>query len=112
MADLSDQVLARVGELVDRNRAVFLHEVRQGRELTAALATLARGRKLDPAQQRRLREQLLDLAKAVPGLALVAAPGGLLLVMALAKILPPSFLPSVLTEPQPDRDPDRDTKVG
>ncbi len=104
MEELSDRVLASVGELIDRNRSVFLHEVRQGRELTAALATLARGGKLDPAQRRRLRAQLLDLAKTVPGLALVAAPGGMLLVMALAKILPPSFLPSVLTEPRPDAD--------
>ncbi|HUB06386.1 MAG TPA: TerB family tellurite resistance protein [Myxococcales bacterium] len=98
LADLSDQVMASVEELVDRNRSFFLHELRQGRELTAALGTLARGGKLDAAQRRRLREQLLDLAKTVPGLALVAAPGGLLLAMALAKILPPSFLPSGFVE--------------
>jgi hypothetical protein len=37
----------------------------------------------------------------VPGLALFAAPGGLLLVIALSKILPPSFLPAILTAPKP-----------
>ncbi len=96
LEDLTDQALVTVGRFVDRNRAVLLHEARQGRELTLALATLARGKKLDPEQRRRLREQLLDLAKTVPGLALFAAPGGLLLVLALSKILPPSFLPSAL----------------
>jgi uncharacterized tellurite resistance protein B-like protein len=109
LSDLSDQVLAGVGQLVERNKAVLLREVREGRELTAALATLARGRKLDADQRRRLRAQLLDLAKTVPGLALFAAPGGLLLVIALSKILPPSFLPAMLTEPKPDdSDPDSD----
>jgi hypothetical protein len=98
MADLADQAMVRVDEIVDRNRAVLLHEVRQGRELSGALVTLARGGKLDAAQRRRLRDQLLDLAKTVPGLALFAAPGGLLLVMALAKVLPPSFLPSMLLD--------------
>jgi hypothetical protein len=107
LADLEDQVLAGVGELVERNKAVLLREVREGRELTAALGILARGGKLDADQRRRLRAQLLDLAKTVPGLALFAAPGGLLLVIALSKILPPSFLPAMLTEP---KEPDEDAK--
>ena len=101
LADLEDQVLAGVGELIERNKVALLREVREGRELTAALATLARGRKLDADQRRRLRAQLLDLAKTVPGLALFAAPGGLLLVIALSKILPPSFLPAILTAQKP-----------
>ncbi|MHB1844328.1 MAG: TerB family tellurite resistance protein [Deltaproteobacteria bacterium] len=104
LGDLTDQALVTVGRFVERNRAVFLHEVRQGRELSHALATLARGNKLDAEQRRRLREQLLDLAKTVPGLALFAAPGGLLLVLALSKILPPSLLPSALTALQADDD--------
>ncbi len=102
LADLEDQVLAGVGQFIERNKAVLLREVREGRELTAALATLARGRKLDADQRRRLRAQLLELAKTVPGLALFAAPGGLLLVIALSKILPPSFLPAILTAPKPE----------
>jgi hypothetical protein len=102
LADLEDQVLAGVGQLIERNKAVLLREVQAGRELTQALGTLARGGKLDADQRRRLRAQLLDLAKTVPGLALFAAPGGLLLVIALSKILPPSFLPAMLTEPKPE----------
>ena len=105
LADLSDQVLVGVGQLVERNKAVLLREVREGRELTAALVTLARGKRLDADQRRRLRAQLLDLAKTVPGLALFAAPGGLLLVIALSKILPPSFLPAMLSEPKVPEEP-------
>jgi len=98
LADLREQVVGTVDEIVERNWAALVYEARQGRELTQALAVLARGGKLDVAQRRRLREQLLDVAKTIPSLALFAAPGGLLLTMALSRVLPQSFLPSILSE--------------
>ncbi len=101
LADLREQLLGTVDEIVERNWSVLVYEARQGRELTQALSVLARGGKLEPEQRRRLREQLLDLAKTIPSLALFAAPGGLLLTMALARVLPQSFLPSMLAERRP-----------
>jgi hypothetical protein len=98
LEDLRDQALGSVSELIERNWMALLAEVQRGRELSHALSILAKGGKLSAEQRRRLREQLLDLAKTIPGLALFAAPGGLLLVMALAKVLPPSFLPSILVD--------------
>jgi uncharacterized tellurite resistance protein B-like protein len=97
LADLREQLLGRLDEIVERNWSVLVYEARQGRELTQALRVLARGGKLEPEQRRRLRVQLLDLAKTIPSLALFAAPGGLLLTIALAKVLPQSFLPSILS---------------
>jgi hypothetical protein len=108
LADLREQLLGRIDEIVERNWSVLVYEARQGRELTQALSILARGGKLDLEQRRRLREQLLDLAKTIPSLALVAAPGGLLLTMALAKVLPQSFLPSILADPRPSASPGQD----
>ncbi len=98
LADLRDQALGSVSEVVERNWMALLAEVQRERELSRALSILAKGGKLDGEQRRRLREQLLDLAKTIPGLALFAAPGGLLLVMALAKVLPESFLPTILVD--------------
>jgi hypothetical protein len=98
LGDLREQVVSSIEETIERNWSVLVYEARQGRELTQALSTVARGGKLDDEQRRRLRLQLLDLAKTIPGLALFAAPGGLLLTMALAKVLPDSFLPAVLAE--------------
>ena len=95
---LRAQVVSSIEETIERNWSVLVYEARQGRELTEALSTVARGGKLDGDQRRRLRAQLLDMAKTIPGLALFAAPGGLLLTMALAKVLPESFLPAVLAE--------------
>jgi hypothetical protein len=98
LADLRDRTLGSVSEVVERNWLALAAEAQRGRELTHALSVLARGGKLTDEQRRRLREQLLDLAKTIPGLALFAAPGGLLLVMALAKVLPESFLPPILVD--------------
>ena len=41
-----------------------------------------------------MKVQLIDLAKAVPALAIFAAPGGMLLLPILAKVLPFNVLPS------------------
>jgi hypothetical protein len=98
LADLRDQALGSVSELVERNWMALVAEAQRGRELSEALAILAKGGTLSLEQRRRLRAQLLDLAKTIPGLALFVAPGGLLLVMALAKVLPASFLPTILID--------------
>jgi hypothetical protein len=115
LADLRDRMMGSVSEVVERNWMALVAEAQRGRELTHALTVLAKGGKLDEEQRRRLREQLLDLAKTIPGLALFAAPGGLLLVMALSKVLPESFLPTLLVdatrasdEPLPRAPPRRD----
>jgi hypothetical protein len=49
-----------------------------------------------------VKGQLVDLAKAVPALAIFAAPGGMLLLPLLAKLLPFSVLPSAW-DPKVDR---------
>ena len=63
-------------------------------ELGVFLGKLAIGQSLTPDEKRRMRLELIDLAKAIPALAIFAAPGGLLLLAALAKVLPFSILPS------------------
>jgi hypothetical protein len=88
-------------ELVDSARASLeknyrrlLREAKETGELSVLLAKAARGVSLTADERRRMREQLLDVAKAIPALAIFAAPGGMLLLMALAKVLPFSLLPS------------------
>jgi hypothetical protein len=51
-----------------------------------------------------MRSQLIDVAKAVPALAIFAAPGGILLLLALAKVLPFDLLPSAFREEGPGDD--------
>lgn len=83
---------------VRKNSRAVLNEIRKTGELSVLLARAARGQALTADEKRRMREQLLDVARAVPALAIFAAPGGALLLVALARILPVKLLPSSFWE--------------
>lgn len=90
----TDQIVERVSTAVTENLEAIVTEIRQTGELGALLAKAAAGTRLSAEEKAKVRLQLLDLAKAVPALAIFAAPGGLLLLPLLAKLLPFSVLPS------------------
>jgi len=79
---------------LDENAKALLLEARMMGELGVFLGKLALGQTLTADERRRMRLELVDLAKAIPALAIFAAPGGLLLLAALAKVLPFNILPS------------------
>ena len=86
---------------VKKNYRALLKEIRETGELSRLLARAARGQKLTREEKAAMREQLIDVAKAVPALAIFAAPGGVLLLLALAKVLPFDLLPSSFRD-EPD----------
>jgi hypothetical protein len=75
------------------------NEVRETGELGLLLARAARGESLSRDERREVRQQLLDLAKVVPSLAVFAAPGGMLLLPILLKVLPFDMRPSSFQHP-------------
>ncbi|HZH04717.1 MAG TPA: hypothetical protein VEY30_13105, partial [Myxococcaceae bacterium] len=77
-------------------------EVLETGELSVLLSRAVRGQTLSAEERSKVRSQLLDLAKAVPAAAIFAAPGGLLLLIGLAKILPFDLLPSAFRTPPRD----------
>jgi hypothetical protein len=92
-------------ELVDtmsgqlrKNYRRLLKEIRDTGELSVLLTKAARGQSLSREERSKMRAQLLEVAKTVPALAIFAAPGGLLLLVALAKVLPPDVLPAWVTD--------------
>ena len=90
----ADQIVERVSSAVTQNFEAIVTEIRQTGELGALLAKATAGTKLSADEKRKVRTQLLDIAKTIPALAIFAAPGGLLLLPLLAKLLPFSVLPS------------------
>lgn len=110
----AEPVLERAEELVDemshqlrKQLGAVVQEVKQTGELAELLARAAAGRTLDDRERAALRRDALDLAKAVPSLALLAAPGGLLMLGALTRVLPFELRPSAFvdpTEPPPDEE--------
>jgi hypothetical protein len=96
---LGEELVDSMLGTVDRSVHVLLTEAQQMGELSGLLRRLARGQPLSASERRRMRSQLLDLAKALPAVAIFAAPGGMLLLAALVKVLPQSFLPAAFQEP-------------
>lgn len=91
---MGEELVDSMQATLEKNFTALLNEVKETGELSVLLARAARGQKLSKDEKRRMREQLLDVARAVPALAIFAAPGGILLLVALAKVLPFDLLPS------------------
>jgi hypothetical protein len=97
--DAADAVVERVSAEVSFNLGAMMTELRETGELAELLARAASGVKLGAEEKRKVRAQLLDLAKAIPALAIFAAPGGMLLLPLLAKLLPFNVLPGAWDRP-------------
>jgi len=95
----TDEVVERVSIAVTDNLDALVTEIRETGELGQLLARAAAGGSLTQDEKRKVKAQLIDLAKAVPALAIFAAPGGMLLLPLLAKLLPFSLMPSAWEKP-------------
>jgi hypothetical protein len=100
---VADQMVERVTAAVTDNLDAMAIEIRQTGELGTLLGKAAAGRALTAEEKRKVKAQLIDLAKAVPALAIFAAPGGMLLLPLLAKLLPFNLLPSAWDKDHPRR---------
>ena len=99
-ASLGEEWVSSMQRSLDDNVQALLLEARMMGELGVFLGKLAIGQSLAPDERRRMKLELVDLAKAIPALAIFAAPGGVLLLAALAKVLPFSLLPSAFHAPR------------
>lgn len=92
--EVADRMMEKVAAAVTDNLEAIVTEMKETGELGELLAKAASGTTLTAEEKAKVKRQLLDLAKAVPALAIFAAPGGMLLLPILAKLLPFSVLPS------------------
>ncbi len=90
-----------IESLVRRNIDAIGNELLQTGDLVFLLAKSVR-QPLNPAENKRMKSQLVDLCRAVPALALFAAPGGTLLLPILARTLPFSIAPSSFRDADED----------
>jgi hypothetical protein len=100
---MGQEVVERIQRTVEKNFQRLMQEIRETGELSVLLTKAARGHKLTKEERAKMRAQLIDVAKAIPALAIFAAPGGVLLFIALAKVLPFNLLPSSFQDDDEDR---------
>jgi hypothetical protein len=105
---MGEELVEGIQRTLERNFQALMREVRETGELSVLLAKAARGQRLTREERQKMRHQLIDVAKAIPALAIFAAPGGVLLFIALAKVLPFNILPSAFQDEEP---PDEEEKA-
>lgn len=94
---LTTRLEAAVLDNLDR----LMQEIRETGELAELLGKASVGGTLSAAEKQKVRAQLIDLAKTIPALAIFAAPGGMLLLPILLKLLPFNLLPSSFVDAPP-----------
>lgn len=97
LGQLRARLAARIDEAIRDNSTRLWAELKQTSELGQLLAK-ASAEPLTAEERARARAQLLDLARAIPSLAIFAAPGGALLLPLLVKHLPFKILPSSFSD--------------
>jgi hypothetical protein len=98
---LADALTSRLQAAIADNLDRILQEIRETGELAQLLARASAGGTLTAEEKAKVREQLIDVAKTIPALAIFAAPGGMLLLPLLVKLLPFNLLPSSFADPPP-----------
>lgn len=85
-----------VSELLNRNKRRLLKEIKQSKELFKLLQQSVT-RKLTKEEQEYVHNQLLDIFKTIPSLAIFMLPGGAILLPIVVKFIP-SILPSAFRD--------------
>lgn len=90
------QTSATVTKLILRNKNRLITEIVQSKDLVVLLGQSTR-RDLNKKEKQVVKEQLLDICKSVPSLAIFLLPGGGILLPLLTKFIP-QLLPSAFNE--------------
>lgn len=85
-----------VKKLITRNSKRLYRELLDSKELMVLLSQSTM-RDLKPEEQKKVQEQLLDIFKSIPSLAIFLLPGGALLLPLVVKFIP-KLLPSAFDE--------------
>jgi hypothetical protein len=85
-----------VSKLIKRNSKRLLNELKESKELMVLL-TKSTTRELTQEEQKKVQNQLLDIIKSIPSLAIFMLPGGAILLPLFVKFIP-KLLPSAFDE--------------
>ena len=85
-----------VSKLIYRNSKRLYKELKESKDLVLLLSQ-STVRDLNEEEQKQMQEQLLDLLKSIPSLAIFMLPGGSILLPLFIKFIP-KLLPSAFDE--------------
>jgi len=93
LLNVSDHLRMGAQVAIRRNLHRIVQEIRETQELYSLLMKSTHT-PLSGEEKRKVRQQLLDVLKTIPALAIFALPGGSLILPVLIRLLPFNLLPS------------------
>ena len=100
---LYDRIKEWIQKLILRNSKRLIKELEGSGELLVLLSKSTH-KELDVKERKKVQEQLLDIFKSIPSLAIFLLPGGALLLPLVVKLIP-KMLPSAFDENRIDKEP-------
>ncbi len=85
-----------VSKLISRNSKRLINELKESKDVLVLLSK-STVRELTDAEQKKVQDQLLDIFKSIPSLAIFMLPGGALLLPLVIKFIP-KLLPSAFDD--------------
>lgn len=85
-----------VSKLISRNSKRLINELKESKDVMVLLSK-STVRDLTDAEQKKVQEQLIDIFKSIPSLAIFMLPGGALLLPLVIKFIP-KLLPSAFDD--------------
>lgn len=88
-----DRIQQKATRAIRDNLDRLVNEIKETHELYVLLMKATHD-KLTPEEQRKVNDQLMDILKTIPALAIFALPGGGIILPILIRLLPFNLLPS------------------
>ncbi|HBX50706.1 MAG: hypothetical protein A2275_11255 [Bacteroidetes bacterium RIFOXYA12_FULL_35_11] len=97
---LKNGIQKRIEKILTKNKQKLIQELNESKELLQLLNKYSQ-QNLTPEEKKKVKEQLLDMLRTIPSLAIFLLPGGALILPVLLKIIPKEYLlPSSFRENQ------------
>lgn len=80
--------------IIDENKSNLINEIKETKELYELLIKWGKEGSVSDEEMEKIKEQLLDVLKSIPALAIFLVPFGSFILLIMIKILPFNILPS------------------
>ncbi|MBN2494799.1 MAG: DUF533 domain-containing protein [Deltaproteobacteria bacterium] len=91
--DYRQRMLDRLKRAIAENLGRIVQEIKQTGDLADLLYRASSGERLSAEEWKKVRRQLIDVARTVPSLAIFTLPGGAVLLPLIYKVLPDGLKP-------------------
>lgn len=94
----------KIASIINENKAKLINEIKETKELYTLLVKWGKEGSVTDDEMDKIKEQLLDVLKSIPALAIFLVPFGSFIILILIKILPFNILPSSFADKVNDPD--------